>query len=162
MKIGPVNYVIRQGMSGNCVPAREGGEQPKTRPAARNESEVHPMSPESTKPVDPSLFTLGEGCQGRTKANPALTRRGLNDGLCGHRYGGVCERGMQDKGRGVKGGDLRWWTAVSNGGCKRQPREARLARAEVGKARSSTFEAANHRGGKGPYLVEVNSEAEDR
>lgn len=75
-KIGPVNYVIRQGVSGNCFPAREVGEQPKTRPAARNESEVHPMSPESTKPVDPSLSRLGEGCQGRTKAITALIRRG--------------------------------------------------------------------------------------
>src|SRR5688500_19436430 len=89
-------------MPGNCVPASEGGEQPKARLAARNDSEVHLMNPENPQPVNPSLFRIGEGCQGRTMANPAKSRKGLNDGLCGHHYGVVRGRGMQDKGYGVR------------------------------------------------------------
>ena len=40
-------------------------------------------------------------------------------------------------------------------------REAGLVAGAVGAVHSSD-EAANHRGAKGPHLVEVNSEAEDR
>ena len=144
-------------MTGNCVPAREGGEQPKARLAARNDSEVHPMSPENPQPVVPSFFKTGEGCQGRTMANPAMSRKGLNDGLCGRLYGVVRGRGMQDKGYGVKGGALDEWTAASNGGHKRLNREARLAQREVGVVRSSDS-AANPRAAKGPHLVGVNGE----
>lgn len=148
-------------MPGNCVPVREGGEQPKARPAARNDSEVHPMSPENPQPVDSSRFRTGEECQGRTMANPAKSRKGHNDDLCGHLYGVVRGRGMQDKGYGVKGGALDEWAARLNGGHKRLHREARLARREVGVVRSSDS-AANSRAAKGPHLVGVNGEVRSK
>ena len=115
------------------------------------------MNPENPQPVNPSLFRTGEGCQGRTKANPMENRKGLNDGLCGHHYGVVRGRGMQDKGYGVKGGGLDEWTTSSNDERKRRSREARLARREVGVVRSSDS-AANPRAAKGPHLVGVNGE----
>lgn len=115
------------------------------------------MNPENPQSVNPSLFRTGEGWQGRTKANPATSRKGLNDGLCGHHYGVVRGRGMQDKGYGVKGGALDEWALSSNGGHKRLNREARLARREVGVVRSS-HSAANPRTAKGPHLVGVNGE----
>ena len=90
-------------------------------------------------------------------ANPMMSRKGLNGGLCGHHYGVVRGRGMQDKGYGVKGGDLGEWASSSNGGHKRRPREARLARREVGVVRSSDS-AANSRAAKGPHLAGVNGE----
>ena len=104
---------------------------------------------------------MGEGYQDWTKVNPAKSGRDLNDDLSSHRRGVVCRHGMSGQVVVLKeeicAGGRQRPTAGSSG----ESREARLARAEVGKARS-TFEAANHRGGKGPYLVEVNSEAEDR
>ena len=93
--------------------------------------------------------------------NPATSGRDLNDGLSSHRRGVVCRHGMSGQVVVLKEEICAGGRQSPNGGCKQQPREARLARAEVGKARS-TVEAANHRGGKGPYLVEVNREAEGR
>jgi hypothetical protein len=81
-------------MPGNCVPVRGGGEQPEARRAVRNEDEAHPMSPEKTSTVEPSLFKRGEGCQGWTLANPARSGRGHNDQWSSHRHGGVGGRGM--------------------------------------------------------------------
>ena len=119
------------------------------------------MSPDNSNTTEPSPFYLGEGYQDWTKVNPAKSGRDLNDDWSSHRRGVVCGHGMSGQVVVLKeeicAGGRQRPTAGSSG----ESREARLARAEVGKARS-TFEAANHRGGKGPYLVEVNSEAEDR
>lgn len=115
------------------------------------------MNPENPQSVEPSLFRTGEGCKGRTMANPMQNRKGLNDGLCGHHYGVVRGRGMQDKDRGVKGGGLDGWASSPNGGHKRSSREVRLAWREVGAVHSSD-ETANPRGAKGPHLVGVNGE----
>ena len=90
-----------------------------------------------------------------------MNGRDQNDDRFSYRRGGVCGHGMSGQVVVLREEICAGGRQSPNGGCKRQPREARLARAEVGKARS-TVEAANHRGGKGPYLVEVNSEAEDR
>ena len=91
--------------------------------------------------------------------NPAKSGRDLNDDLSGYHRGGVCGHGMSGQVVVLKEEICAGGRHSPNGGFKRQPRKARLARAEVGGVRS-TDEAANHRGGKGPYLVEVNSEAE--
>jgi hypothetical protein len=148
-------------MPGNCVPVRGRGEQPQARQAARNESEAHPMSPEKTqKSMEPSPFEKGEGYQDWTMVNPAPSGRDQNDILSSHRYGVVCGHGMPEKvgvlREEICAGGLYGPTAGPSG----ESREARLAGAEVGEARSSD-EAANHRGAKEPHLVEVNSEAED-
>ena len=93
--------------------------------------------------------------------NPAMSGRDLNDDLSGHRHGVVCEHGMVEpivvlKEEICASGRYRP-TADTSG----DPARFVLAGAEVGEVRSSD-EAANHRGAKGPHLVEVNSEAEDR
>lgn len=148
-------------MPGNCVPVREGGEQPEARRAVRNEDEAHPMSPEKTSTVEPSLFNIGEGCQDWTLANPAKSGRGHNDHRSSHRHGGVGGRGMRvqvvDVRDEISGDGPRGPTAGAGG----QNREARLVGGEVGAVHSNA-EAANHRGAKGPHLVEENSEAKDR
>jgi len=93
--------------------------------------------------------------------NPVQIGRDQNDDLSSHRHGGVCGHGMS-----VKVGALREDICAcgrhgSTAGPSGESREARLAGAEVGGARSS-YEAANHRGAKGPHLVEVNCETEGR
>ena len=90
-----------------------------------------------------------------------MNGRDQNDDRFSYRRGGVCGHGMSGQVVVLREEICAGGRQRPNGGCKRQPREARLARAEVGEAHN-TGEAANHRGGKGPYLVEVNSEAEDR
>ena len=118
------------------------------------------MSPEKPNITEPSPFFKGEGYQDWTKVNPAKSGRDLNDDLSSHRRGVVCRHGMSGQvvvlREEICAGGRQSPTAGSSG----ESREARLARAEVGEVRS-TDEAANHRGGKGPHLVEVNSEAED-
>lgn len=148
-------------MPGNCVPVRGRGEQPQARQAARNESEAHPMSPEKTqKSMEPSWSKTCEGYKGWTLVNPAVSGRDQNDNRSSHRHGVVCGHGMSEKvgvlREEICAGGLYGPTAGPSG----ESREARLAGAEVGEARSSD-EAANHRGAKEPHLVEVNSEAED-
>ena len=93
--------------------------------------------------------------------NPATSGRDQNDDLSSHRHGVVCGHGMS-----VKVGALREEICAGGhhgptAGPSRESREARLAGAEVGEARSSD-EAANHRGAKEPHLVEVNCETEGR
>ncbi len=104
---------------------------------------------------------MDEGYQNWTKVNPAVSGRDLNDDLSSYRRGGVCGHGMSEQvvvlREEICPGGRHGPTAGTSG----NPVRLVLAGAEVGKARS-TGEAANHRGGKGPYLVEVNSEAEDR
>lgn len=119
------------------------------------------MSRENLRTVKPSLFRIGEGCQDRAKANPVINGRGFNDGLSGHRHGVV-------RGDGMRGQVLALREELCAGGRRRPTtgtsgltREACLAGAEVGAVRSSD-EAANHRGAKGPHLVNAASAAKDR
>ena len=119
------------------------------------------MSRENLRTVKPSLFRIGEGCQDWAKVNPASGGRDLNDGLSGHRHGVV-------RGDGMRGQVLALREELCSGGRRRPTagasgltREARQADAEVGAVRSSD-EAANHRGAKGPHLVNADSAAKDR
>ena len=90
-----------------------------------------------------------------------MNGRDQNDDRFSYRRGVVCGHGMPGQVVVLKEeicpGGRQGPTASSSG----DPARLVLAGAEVGKARS-TDEAANPRGGKGAYLVEVNSEAEDR
>jgi hypothetical protein len=110
--------------------------------------------------MEPSLFRSGEGCQGRTKANPATSGRGFNDYLSGHRRGVVSEGGMFVKILALReeispGGRNSPTADTSNKRC-----EVRSAWREVGEAHSSD-EGGNDAGAKGPYLVNANSEGVD-
>jgi len=117
-------------------------------------------APINPNPMEPSLSKIGEGYQGWTMVNPAKSGRDQNDGLSSHRHGVVCGHGMSEQvgvlREEICAGGRHGPTVGTSGEC----REARLAGAEVGEARSSD-EAANPRGAKGPYLVEVNSETQD-
>jgi hypothetical protein len=119
------------------------------------------MSPENFPTVKPSLFRIGEGCQDWTKVNPAQSGRDLNDGLSSHRHGVVGADGMSAQVLALMEeicvDELPGSTADPSG----QRREVRPVEAEVGAVHSSD-EAANHRGAKGPHLVNANSEAKDR
>ena len=118
------------------------------------------MSPEKPSPTEPSLFRIDEGYQSWTKVNPVNSGRDLNDDLSSYRRGGVCGHGMSGQVVVLREeiclGGLQGPTAGASG----DPARLVLAGAEVGKARN-TDEAANPRGGKGPYLVDVNSGAQD-
>ena|ERR1043166_667833 len=119
------------------------------------------MSLENPQSVKPSLLECGEGCQDWTKANPALSGRGLNGGLSRHRHGVVRGRGMFVEVRVLTDEISADGHHRPTAGTSGASREARPVRGEVGAVHSSE-EAANPRGAKGPCLVEVNSEAEDR
>jgi len=110
--------------------------------------------------MEPSLFKIGKGYQDWTMVNPVQSGRDQNDALSSHRHGVVCGHGMSEQvgvlREEICAGGRHGPTAGPSG----ESREARLAGAEVGEARSSD-EAANPRGAKEPHLVEVNSEAED-
>jgi hypothetical protein len=103
---------------------------------------------------------MDEGYQSWTKVNPVNRGRDLNDDLSSYRRGGVCGHGMSGQVVVLREeiclGGLQGPTAGASG----DPARLVLAGAEVGKARN-TDEAANPRGGKGPYLVDVNSGAQD-
>ena len=110
--------------------------------------------------MKPSLFRIGEGCQDWAKVNPAVSGRDLNDGLSNHRHGvvgadGMCAMVMVLMEEICLDGRRRP-TADTSG----QSREVRLVEAEVGAVHSSD-EAANHRGAKGPHLVNANRAAKD-
>ena len=118
------------------------------------------MSPENPQSVKPSLFRIGEGRCDWTKVNPAASGRDLNDGLSSHRHGvvgadGMCAMVLALMEEICADGRQRP-TADTSG----QRREVRLVGAEVGAVHSSG-EAANHRGAKGPHLVNANSAAKD-
>ena len=119
------------------------------------------MSPENPQSVKPSLLECGEGCQDWTKANPATNGRGLNGGLSSHRHGVVRGRGMFVEVMVLKDEISADGRHRSTAGTSGASREARSVRGEVGTVHSSDS-AANPRAAKGPCLVEVNSEAEDR
>jgi hypothetical protein len=148
-------------MPGNCVSVRKRGEQPVARQAACIEGEPHQMSLEKPQIVEPSRLKPGEGCQDWAKVNPVENGRDLNDDMSSHRHDVVCGGGMPDK-VGVLTEEI-WpggWQRPT-AGASGQSREARSARTEVGAAHSRE-EAANHRGSKGPHLVNANCEARDR
>lgn len=118
------------------------------------------MSPENPQSVKPSLFRIGEGRCDWTKVNPATSGRDLNDGLSSHRHGvvgadGMCAMVLALMEEICADGRQRP-TADTSG----QRREVRPVGAEVGAVHSSA-EAANHRGAKGPHLVNANSAAKD-
>lgn len=111
--------------------------------------------------MKPSLFKIDEGCQDWAKVNPAWSGRDLNDGLSNQRHGvvsadGMCAMVLELMEEIWVDGRQRP-TADTSGQC----REVRLVDAEVGAVRSSD-EAANHRGAKGPHLVNANCAAKDR
>ena len=88
-------------------------------------------------------------------------RRNQNDGWSNQPRGGVGEHGMSGRLRGISGEN-------SPGGRKPNARhnpaqtgEADAARGEVGSVHSSD-EGRNETGAKGPNLVDVNGEAQDR
>lgn len=123
--------------------------------------EPHLMSPENLQTVKPSLFKTDEGRRDWTKVNPAKSGRDLNDGLSNQRHGVVSADGMCAT-------VLVLMEEICVDGRRRptadtsvQRREVRLVGAEVGAAHSSD-EAVNHRGAKGPHLVNANSAAKDR
>jgi hypothetical protein len=118
------------------------------------------MSPENLQNVKPSLFRTGEGRRDWAKVNPAMSGRDLNDGLSNHRHGVVSAGGMCAT-------ELVLMEEICVDGRQRptadtsvQRREVGLVGAEVGAVHSSD-EAANHRGAKGPHLVNANSAAKD-
>jgi hypothetical protein len=100
----------------------------RARHAVRNEDEAHPMSPEKTSTVEPSLFKRSEGCQGWTLANPAKSGRGRNDRWSSHRHGGVGGHGMRvqvvDVRDEISGDELRGSTAGASGQTARPVRSA--------------------------------------
>jgi hypothetical protein len=119
------------------------------------------MSLENPQIVEPSCLKPSEGCQGWAKVNPMKNRRDLNDGLSSYRHDVVCGGGMPVKVVVLTeeiwlGGRQRPTTGTSD-----KLRKARSARTEVGAAHSRE-EAVNHRGPKGPCLVNANCEAKDR
>ena len=119
------------------------------------------MSLENKTTVKPSLWSVGEGCQDWTLANPAMSGRGLNDRWSSHRHGGVGGHGMR-----VLVVALR--NEISSGGRNRPTADtsgqtARPVRLPEKSERSIVAtKARNGAGAKGPYLVDVNSEAQNR
>jgi hypothetical protein len=89
------------------------------------------------------------------------SRRGQNDDWSNQPRGGVGEHGMSGRLREISG-------EISSGGSKPNARhnsapagETDAARGEVGSVHSSD-EGRNETGAKGPNLVDVNSEAQNR
>ena len=118
------------------------------------------MSPENPQTVKPSLFRIGEGRWDWTMVNPAKSGRDLNDGLSSHRHGVVSADGMCATGLVLMEEICDDGRQRPTAGTSVQRREVRLVGAEVGAVHSSN-EAANHRGAKGPYLVNANCAAKD-
>ena len=111
--------------------------------------------------AEPSRSTNGEGCQDRAKANPVKNGRGLNDALSGHHCGGVGEGGMFGRVVGTR-------DEISPGGWRRPTAgtSGEPVRPVWPGEKSERFivatKARNGAGAKGPHLVDVNSEAQDR
>jgi len=143
------------------VSVRTGGEQPYAERAVRNESQPHRMSLVNTNTAAPSRSTDGEGCQDWAKANPMTNGRGLNDTLSSHHCGGVSEGGMLGRMVEIRGeispGGRRRPTAGTSG----EPvRPAWLG--EKSERFIVAMKARNGAGAKGPHLVDVNCEMQDR
>ena len=141
---------------------RTGGEQPHTGRAVCNDSQPHRMSLDKHKATaEPSRSTNGEGHWDWTKAIPVHSGKGLNDTLSSHHCGGVSEGGMFGRVEGTRDeislGRWRHPTAGTSGEPVRpvRPREKSERFIVATKAR-------NGAGAKGPHLVDVNSEAQDR
>ena len=142
--------------------ARTGGEQPRAERAVRNDSQPHRMSLVNTTTAESSHSTDGEGYQDWVKANSVINGRGWNDARRpGQHCGGVSGGGMLGRVVGTRDeislGRRRRPTADASGEPVRfvWPREKSERRRVATKAR-------NGAGAKGPHLVDVNSEAQDR
>ncbi len=140
---------------------RTGGEQPQAERAVRNESQPHRMSLVNTNTAEPSRSTDGEGCQDWAKANPVINGRGLNDAMSSHHCGGVGGGGMLGR-----LGEIR--DEISLGGRRRpttdtsgEPVRSVWPREKSERSIVAT-KARNGAGAKGPHLVDVNSETQNR
>jgi hypothetical protein len=118
------------------------------------------MSPENIRTVKPSPCYRGEGRRDWAKANPAKSRRGLNDGLSSQRHGVVGADGMCAQELALMEEICVDEPRGSTAEPSVQRRKVRSVGAEVGAVHSSD-EAANNRGAKGPHLVNANSAAKD-
>lgn len=104
---------------------------------------------------------VGRRLSGLGQSKPDENWRGSKDGLSNHRHGGVGGRGMFVQGletRDESCPDGR--ESPTAGASGPNPRGFSRSVTAVGAAHSSE-ETVNHRGAKGPHLVEVNSETED-
>ena len=98
---------------------------------------------------------------GLDQSKPRANGKGSKGDLSSHRHGGVGGRSMLGQRLGTRDENSADGRESPTAGANGASREARLVRGEVGAVHSSD-EAANHRGAKGPHLVEVNCEAKDR
>ena len=158
--IRPIRSFSRE-RCGNCVSARTGGEQPHAERAVRNERQPHRMSLVNASTAAPSRSADGEGCQDWAKANPVMNGRGLNDTMSSHHCGGVSGGGMLGRVVGtrdeISSGGRRRPTAGTSG----EPVRPVLP-GEKSERSIVAMKVRNGAGAKGPHLVDVNSEAQDR
>ena len=116
--------------------------------------------PRDLSTVEPSLFTMGEGCQGWSGRFVVMSS-GHNDGLSSHRHGGVSGHGMFGKVLRLREevcvGGGQTLTADTSGRTTRSVQ----AGTEVGAVRSSS-EAGNDRRAKGPHLIDACREGKGR
>lgn len=124
--------------------------------AGQSVTKVNPivMSPDNASPVTPSPCRIGEGPRDWTKANHALSGRGLNDRLSS-RHSGVSGEGMLGRQVGIKdevcdGGRSRP-TAGTSGEPARPAWPAQKSERPI-----VAKKARNGAGAKGPHLVDVN------
>src|SRR4051812_48551921 len=98
---------------------------------------------------------------GLDASKPRANGRGSKGESSGQPHGGVGGRSMLVQALGTRDEISLGGRESSTAGTSGASRKARSVRGEVGAVHSSN-EAANHRGAKGPHLVEVNCEAKDR
>ena len=98
---------------------------------------------------------------GLGQSKPCANGRGSKGGLSSQRHGGVGGRSMLVQVLVTRDENCQDGRESPTAGTSRASGEARSVRTEVGAVHSSG-EATNHRGAKGPHLVEVNCEAKDR
>jgi hypothetical protein len=118
------------------------------------------MSLVNTNTAEPSRSTDGEGCQDWAKANPVSNGRGFNDALSSHHCGGVSGGGMLGRVVGIRdeislGGRQR--PTLGTSGVPARP----IRPGEKSERFIVAAKARNGAGAKGPYLVDVNSGAQD-
>lgn len=115
--------------------------------------------PRDFKTVEPSLFTMGEGCQD-WNTRCVVMSSGHNDDLSSHRHGGVGGHGMLVQVLRLReeicAGGGQTLTAGTSGSTAR-PEQAGT---EVGAVHTSS-EVVNHHGAKGPYLIDAGREERD-
>ena len=134
----------------------------RARRAVRNETEVHQMSLENGNNRGAEPLGLWRRLSGLERSKPcaererpAMTNAPVN--ATAGSAGTECTRRLSE----IRGESSRDGRESPTAGSSGANREAGLVRGAVGAVHSSS-EAANPRRAKGPHLVEVNSEAEDR